>query len=69
MHTFTTVDSVFDRPLTNLLLILCVLVERSPFTCSCVEGGSLNDFRLGISVGRFSSDGVAASTAVKGLIP
>ena len=42
---------------------------RSPFTCSGEEGwggGSLNDFKSGTSVGRFSSDG-AASRAVKGL--
>ena len=31
------------------------------------EGGSLNDFKFGISIGRFSSD-LAASAAVKGLV-
>ena len=34
--------------------------------CSCEEGGSLNDFKFGTSVGRFTNDG-AASRAVKGL--
>ena len=39
---------------------------RSPFTCSCEKGKSLNDFKFGTSNGRFSSGG-EARTAVKGL--
>ena len=41
--------------------------DRSPFTCSRQGGGGLNDFKLGIFIARFQSDG-AASMAVKGLI-
>ena len=27
MHTYTPANSIFDGPTTNLLLILCVLIE------------------------------------------
>ena len=51
--------------------------DRNPFRYSCEErgggggggiggGGGLNDFKFGISIGRFPSDG-AACVAVKGL--
>ena len=63
MHTI----HVFDRPTTNLLKRLCILVEVLSHTHG-KRGKSLNDLKFGTSVGRFSSDG-AVSTAVKGLNP
>ena len=47
---------------------MCILVEA--LSCARekgVGGGSLNDFKFGTSIGRFSIDGTAI-TAVKGLI-
>ena len=65
MHTYTRVNSIFEGPLTNLLSVLCVLAEV-PSRAHAKTGKSLNHFKFGTSVGRFSSDG-AASMAVKGL--
>ena len=65
MHTYTPANSVFDGPITDLLSVLCVLVEVLSRAHAKREK-SLNGFKFGTSTGRFSSD-VAASTAVKGL--
>ena len=65
MHTYTPANSIFDGSITSLLSILCILVEILS-RAQAKTGESLNDFKFGTSVGRFSSDG-AASTAVKGL--
>ena len=46
--------------------MLCILVEVLS-RAQVKRGKSLNDFKFGASVGRFSSEG-AASKAVKGLI-
>ena len=59
--------SIFDGPITNLLSILCILIEI--VSRARAKGGkSLNDFKFGTIVGRFQSDGVA-SMAMKGLKP
>ena len=59
------VNSIFDGPITNLLSILCILIEI--VSRARAKGGkSLNDFKFGTIVGRFQSDGVA-SMAVKRL--
>ena len=52
-------------PVTTLLSVLCVLVEVLS-RARAKSGESLNGFKFGTSVSRFSSD-AAASTAVKGL--
>ena len=66
MHTYTPANSIpADGPITNRLSVLCILVEVLS-RVHANRGKSLNDFKFGTSVGRFSSDG-AASTAVKGL--
>ena len=65
VHTDTPANSIFDGPITTLLLILCILVEV--LSRAQAKGGEvliLSNF--GTSIGCFSSDG-AASTAVKGL--
>ena len=64
MHTDAPVNSVFDGPVTTLLSLLCILLEVLSRALA-KKGKSLNGFKVGTSVGRFSSDG-AASTAVKG---
>ena len=59
MHTGTPAYSIFDGPETNLLSVLCILVE----VLSCAQtkrGKSLNDFKFGTSVGCFSSERVNA---------
>ena len=61
-------------PITTLLSILCILLQvlmrrRAGWGGGgggCV-GGGVNDFKFGISVGLFSSDG-AANTVQKGFI-
>ena len=55
----------FDGPVTTLLSVLYILVEVFS-RAHAKTGKSLNHFKFGTSVGRFSSDG-AASMAVKGL--
>ena len=66
MHTYTPANSIFDRPITNLLSILCILAEVLS-RAQAKRGKSLNHFKRGTSIGRFSSDS-AASTAMNGLI-
>ena len=64
MHTYTPANSIFDGPITNLLSILCILIEvSSPFMSS---GGNFNDLKFGTFICSFKSKGTA-STAVNGL--
>ena len=65
MHTYMFANNVFDGPISNLLLILCSLIEI--FSRAHALGGSLNDFKFGTFVDHFQSEGTA-SKAVKGLI-
>ena len=67
MHTYTPADSISDGPVTNLFSILYILVEVLS-RAHVKSGKTLNDYKFGTSIGRFSSAG-AASTAVKGLTP
>ena len=65
MHTYTPANSIFDGPTTNLLLILCILIEV--LSCAHVKGEkSLNDFKFGTLIDCLPSDGMT-SMAVKGL--
>ena len=58
-------DGIFDGPVTNLLSVLCILIEL--FWRAHVKGGKkLNGFKFGTFIGHFPSDGVV-SMAVKGL--
>ena len=67
MHTYTPAKSIlFDGTATNLLSILCILIE----VLSCVHAKGekgINDFKFGTCFGHFKSDSVA-STPVNGLI-
>ena len=70
-HRHTPPNSVFDGPVTNLLIIVCILTEilssaHAKGAQKKREKRSLNAFKFGTFVGRFPSDGVA-SRAVKGL--
>ena len=61
-------DGIFDGPVTNLLSVLCILIEL--FWRAHVKGGKkLNGFKSGTFIGRFLSDGNGRvkSMAVKGL--
>ena len=57
MHTYTPVNSISDGPVTTLLSVLCVLYCEVPSRVHAKTEKSLNDFKFGTSVGRFSSDG------------
>ena len=63
MHAYTPANDIFDGPVTNLLSVLCVFVEVL-LSALAKRGKSLNGFKFGTSVGRFSSE----SVAVKGLM-
>ena len=65
MHTYTPADSIFAGPVTNLLSVLWIWVGVLS-RAHAKSGESLNDFKFGSCISRFSSD-AAASTAVKGL--
>ena len=65
MHAYTPANSILDGPVTNLLSMLWILIEVLSRVYA-KTGKSLNDFKFGTSLGRFSNDG-PASTAVKGL--
>jgi len=56
---------LFDRPLTKMYCQFCDILTEI-LSRSHAKGGSLNDFKFGTSIGRFSTDG-ATSWAVKGL--
>ena len=46
VHTCTSANSIFDGPVTNLLSILCILVEI--LSRAHAKGAkSLNDFKIG----------------------
>ena len=60
-------DSIFDGPVTNLLSILCILIEIISHAHVGGGGVGLNDFKFGTFIGHFLSDD-ATSMAVKGLI-
>ena len=64
MHTYVPPNSIFDGPITSLLLILCILIEVLS-RAHATSKKSLNDFRFG-AFNCFSSDGTV-SMAVKGL--
>ena len=65
MHTYTPANSIFDGPISNLLSILCSLIEI--ISRALAKGwGSFNDFKFGTFIGHFQSD-AAACMAVKGL--
>ena len=57
MHTYTPANNTSDGPITSLLSVLCILLEVLS-SVHAKRGNSFNDFKLGTSVGRFSSDGV-----------
>ena len=65
MNTYTTINSVFDGPITNVLPTLCILIELLSRTHTY---GAKKPywFQFGTFIGRFLSDG-ASSLAVKGL--
>ena len=66
MCTYTPANGIFDGPVTNLLSIVCILIEI--LSCARAKGAEKdpNDFTVGTSIGCFQIDGVA-SMAVKGL--
>ena len=66
LHTCTPANSIFAGPLSNLLWILCILIEILSRAHAKGAKKSLNDFKFGTIMGRFPSDG-AASMAEKGL--
>ena len=74
MHPYKLQNAIFDDPVTNLLSVLCILIEVL-LRAHAKDGGggggaggrrSLNDFKFGTFIGRFPSHG-ASSMAVKGL--
>ena len=65
MHSRTPASSIFDGHITKLLSVLRNLIEIFSRVHAKGKKG-LNDFKFGIFIGRFESDG-AASMAVKGL--
>ena len=66
MLKYTPTDSVCDGPMTNLLSVLCILIETLSHA-RALGKQTLNGLMFGRFIGRFSSDD-AASMAVKGLI-
>ena len=69
MHAYTPANNIFDDLITNLLSILCILIEI--FSPAHAKGGwgggGLNDFIFGTSIVRFPSEG-ADRMAVKELM-
>jgi len=57
-------NRIFDGPVTNLLSVLCILIEIIP--CAHVKGWVLTILNLALSLVIFQVIG-AASMAVKGL--
>ena len=62
LHESCVAKSTFDGPVTDLLSVLCILIEvlSNPHA----KGKSLNDFKFGTFIGHFLSNG-AANMAVK----
>ena len=66
VHRYSPENSMLDGPVTNLLSILCILLEiLSPSHWKI--GKSRNDFKFGSFVGRFPSNTLASMTMI-GLI-
>ena len=67
MHTYTHANSISDGFYNKSTFnIVCILIEILSHThAKGWEVGSLNNFKSGIFIGRFQSDGVG-SMAVKG---
>ena len=66
MLTYTPANSIFDGPITTLLLVLCILI--AVLSLAHMKGKKvLNDFKFGIFIDSFLSHD-ATSMAVKGLI-
>ena len=65
MHPHTPGNSVFDGPITNIISILCILIEILT-RAHAKRGQSLNDFKFGTFIGRLPCDTVA-NMAVKRL--
>ena len=65
MQTCKLVNSMFDGPVTNLLLILFILIKVL-LGAHAKWGISFNDFKFGTFIGCFPSD-TLASMAVKRL--
>ena len=66
MHAYTATNNIFDGPITNLLSVLCILIEVLSLA-HAKEENSCNDFKFGTFIGCFQSD-MLAKMAVKGLI-
>ena len=64
MLTYTPANMIFGGPITNVLSVLCILIEVLSRAHDKVV---LNDFGFCTFIGRFPSDG-ATSTAAKGLM-
>ena len=64
-HTCKLANSTFDDPITNLLLILCILIEVL-LGARAKWGVSFSDFKFGTFIGCFPID-TLASMAVKRL--
>ena len=66
MNTYTPANSIFGGPITNLLSILCILIQV--LSLAHEKGRkSLNDFKFGTFAARFPSD-TMANMVMKGLI-
>ena len=59
MHPYTPNNSIVDGPMTNLLSILCIVIEA--LSRAHGKGGkSLNDFKFGTKFRLFPSDTLAS---------
>ena len=63
---YTPGNSTFDCPMTNIISVLCILIEVLLHAHAKGGGGILNDFKFGTFSGRFPND-TLANMAVKGL--
>ena len=65
MHTYSPANSIFDGLVTDLLSVLCILIEV--LSHARVKGKKgLHDFKFGIFTGCFLSDSTG-TMAVQGL--
>ena len=65
MHPYTSENSIFNDPITNLRSLLCILINV--ISRAKAKGGkSLTIFKSGTFIRRFPSD-TLASMAMKGL--
>ena len=65
MHTYTPANSIFDNPITTLLLILCILIETLSRVHAKGAKKALMISNVPLLIGRFPSE-VAADMTVKG---